>query len=622
MPHDPSIPRGRSPAPPAEPSGSPPPATSLRSSKTNGTYDVAILGTGIGGTIMGAALARGGARVLLLEQGTHPRFTIGESTIPETTIMFRILAQRYQVPEFEYLSNYHNVRAFVSSGCGVKRNFSFAYHRPGEVHRGEETTQFPTWAPPFGPDVHFFRQDVDAFMLATAIRYGATARQQVNISDIAIDASGVRMVSDKGEEFSARFVVDAGGMQAPVASKLKLRNGACPMKTNSRSIFTHMTGVRPYDEVSPSRKQHGMPSPLAQGTLHHLFPGGWVWVIPFDNHPASTSRLCSVGLNLERAAAAPKGSDPEAEFMGFIAKMPSVARQFAEARAVRNWISSDRLQYNAVRSAGERYALLPHAAAFVDPLFSSGLSITMNIINALIWRIQKALADDDFSAERFDYIDQWTRRCFEHYYDRLVSCSYTSFRSFELWNAWHRIWMLGSLYGVSGLFEVHSKFGRTGDPACFAELEHKPYRGVQAIDLDEYMALFDASAARVEAVKAGECTSAEAAGQIIELISQSGLGPAPWRLTDPKTRCPGTFTLLPMINLVAWGRFRSPPAVRKHYFLTGRAGGLISDIVKKGTEELGRVGSVGGSMLRDALLSWNIDWKTSAPHAQPLPLKD
>jgi FADH2 O2-dependent halogenase len=60
-------------------------------------------------------------------------------------------------------------------------------------------------------------------------------------------------------------------------------------------------------------------------------------------------------------------------------------------------------------------------------------------------------------------------------------------------------------------------------------------------------------------------------GQIIKLLRQSGLGPAPWKLTDTENRCPGTFTLLPMINLVAWGRIRSPPGVRKHYFRTGRS---------------------------------------------------
>src|SRR5688572_6758648 len=62
-------------------------------------YDVAILGTGIGGTLLGAILAANGQKVLLLEQGTHPRFAIGESTIPETTVLLRLMAKRYGVPE-------------------------------------------------------------------------------------------------------------------------------------------------------------------------------------------------------------------------------------------------------------------------------------------------------------------------------------------------------------------------------------------------------------------------------------------------------------------------------------------------------------------------------------------
>ena len=58
-------------------------------------YDVAILGTGIGGSILGCILAKNGLRVVMLEQQEHPRFAIGESTVPETTLLFRVLAARY-----------------------------------------------------------------------------------------------------------------------------------------------------------------------------------------------------------------------------------------------------------------------------------------------------------------------------------------------------------------------------------------------------------------------------------------------------------------------------------------------------------------------------------------------
>ncbi|HZI04587.1 MAG TPA: NAD(P)-binding protein, partial [Archangium sp.] len=95
-------------------------------------HDVAILGTGLGGTILGSILAKHGVKVLLLEQGVHPRFAIGESTIPETTFMFRLLAERYGVPEIGHLANFQRARWHVSLSCGIKRSFSFVYHREGE----------------------------------------------------------------------------------------------------------------------------------------------------------------------------------------------------------------------------------------------------------------------------------------------------------------------------------------------------------------------------------------------------------------------------------------------------------------------------------------------------------
>jgi FADH2 O2-dependent halogenase len=164
---------------------------------------------------------------------------------------------------------------------------------------------------------------------------------------------------------------------------------------------------------------------------------------------------------------------------------------------------------------------------------------------------------------------------------------------------------------VSGLFEVLSRYERRRDPAEFAAFETAPYRGVQAVDFEPYQAVFELAAREVEAVGAGVLGTHEAAGRIYEHIRASGLSPAPWRLEDAARRCPGTFTLMPMLRLVAWGRYRSPPEVRRHYFRVGRALGLLSDLARTGSREVARSGGAGASVFRDSLVSWTDEWRTA-----------
>lgn len=583
-------------------------------------YDVAILGTGIGGTLLGAILAADGQNVLLIEQGSHPRFTIGESTIPETTVLLRLMAKRYAVPEIAHFCNFHTIRAHAAPSCGVKRNFSFHHHEPGQENHPLHTNQFMTWAPPFGPDIHFFRQDTDAYMLNVAARYGAAVRQQTQIKEIRFGEDGVDLTTSTGETFRTRYVVDAGGMKAPVAQMFGLREEPSPLRTRSRTIYTHMVGVLPYDVCAAPRSEHGLPSPLAQGTLHHIFDGGWIWVIPFNNHPLSTNDLCSVGLTLDLAKHPQPDGPPEEEFWNIVRRYPSVARHFEHARPIRPWTGTGRLQYSSTSLTGDRYCLLPHAAAFVDPLFSSGLAVTMCAINSIASRLIAAHRDGDYSGERFRYVDTWTQRLYE-YYDRLVSGAYVAFRDFALWNAWHRLWMMGSLYGSAGLFEILGRYERSNDPETFALFETAPYRGLQGIDFEPLRKLFDEASLEMDAVRDEIKSPAYAAARIFELIARSGLAPDPWKLTDPDHRWAGTLTLLPTMRLVAWGRYRSPEAVRRHYFVVGRSGGLYSDLARLGMTELRRAGGAVAGVVRDALKSWNNDWRPRATQRTAEPLQ-
>ena len=114
-------------------------------------FDVAILGAGVGGSTLAAILAHHGVRVLLVEADSHPRFTIGELTIPETAGLLRLIGERYSIPEAAHLATFQSVRHHVSSACGVKRGFTFIYHREAQPQRPEEFHPVSHAWPAYGP---------------------------------------------------------------------------------------------------------------------------------------------------------------------------------------------------------------------------------------------------------------------------------------------------------------------------------------------------------------------------------------------------------------------------------------------------------------------------------------
>ena len=68
-------------------------------------FDVAIIGSGIGGSTLAAILARQGLKTVVFEAGTHPKFAVGESMILETSEVLRAMAELYDVPELAYFSS-------------------------------------------------------------------------------------------------------------------------------------------------------------------------------------------------------------------------------------------------------------------------------------------------------------------------------------------------------------------------------------------------------------------------------------------------------------------------------------------------------------------------------------
>src|SRR5947199_9521779 len=109
-------------------------------------FDVAILGSGMSGSIMAAILAKRGVSVLLLDGEVHPRFAVGESTIPHTSLLISLLAEKYDLPALDDLIDAAGLTKRVCATCGIKRHFAYVYHRPGQTYNPTDGLQFGTAA--------------------------------------------------------------------------------------------------------------------------------------------------------------------------------------------------------------------------------------------------------------------------------------------------------------------------------------------------------------------------------------------------------------------------------------------------------------------------------------------
>lgn len=291
--------------------------------------------------------------------------------------------------------------------------------------------------------------------------------------------------------------------------------------------------------------------------MHHLFDGGWMWVIPFNNYPESTSQLCSIGVSLDTRQFPKTDLTPQEEFDGILAKFPSIAQQFENARPVREWVSTGRLQYSSSRCVGDRFCLTAQAAGTIDALFSRGMSNTVDGIYSLAGLLLQALEDKNFSAERFEYVDRLQQRLLD-YNDRLVHCSYLAFSDFDLWNAWYRVWSYGGLLSVFRIKKIQDRYKETGDVAVLDEIRNPLYLGSLCPGSPQVEELFHAAASAVEAVGEGKLAAKEAAAKILSLFDQPDFIPPMFDFSKAARRYNCTFNFEGIVNLFAWSKSAKP----------------------------------------------------------------
>jgi flavin-dependent dehydrogenase len=329
--------------------------------------DVLIIGAGPSGSVAAALLARRGFKVLVLERQKFPRFSIGES----------LLACSMQLLEEAGMVDAVMARGFqFKNGAAFDRNGEFS-----EFNFVEKTSA----GYPFTFQVP--RADFDATLAAEAQRAGAEIRFEVEIT--AVDFSGAqakvtsRALDGSEQLHEPKFVLDASGFGRILPKLLDLhRPSAFPARA---AIFSHVRDNTVSGAFDRQKIRVG---------VHPTESDVWSWLIPFSNGNASVGVVSSIEHHKARTGT------PEEQYWQAIEAEPRLHALLEKAELVRP--PGEIIGYAATvtRLHGPHFALLGNAAEFLDPVFSSGVTIALKSASLAAQVLERQLRGESVDWQR------------------------------------------------------------------------------------------------------------------------------------------------------------------------------------------------------------------------------
>jgi flavin-dependent dehydrogenase len=346
-------------------------------------FDFAVAGGGPAGSSSAISLRQQGHSVVLFERETFPRFHIGESLLSTANDAFAALGVSKQIEAASFPEKW-GARLFTHDGQSG-RYVDFTCVR--------EVTRPQTY--------QVCREEFDRILLERAREVGVDVREACNVitCEFAPDAA-ILEVTSRGDaairRVRVRALVDATGRGGLLARKFNLRTEE-PRLANI-AIYSHYTNV--------PRLKAQRPDDIR---LIARSDAGWFWLIPISKE------LTSVGVVLPKALyrTLANGDSSEETLNRTISDTPIVAELMREAR--REWpvrVEKD-FSYSASAYAGDRWILAGDAGSFLDPVFSTGVSIAMESGIEAAAELHRALARNDFSAASFAAFSRRQRKRFE-----------------------------------------------------------------------------------------------------------------------------------------------------------------------------------------------------------------
>lgn len=330
---------------------------------------------------MSMILKRLGRSVLLLEKGRHPRFAIGESSTPFSNLLLERIATDFDLPFLRPLCEWGSwKRTYPSLPVGLKRGFTFYHHERGKkLGYHDRSRQLLVAASPndMAADTHWYRPEFDSFLVKKAMEIGVHYLENFKMVEMENSTPWMIRGENPEHEFFANFVIDASGSNSALARMMEIP--ILPGKLDTTAIYAHFRGVESIHAI-------GTPYPPDAAAVHHLFDGGWIWVLHFDNGITSAGAMLTRELSSELEL---RAGEESAAFGRLLQRFPSIETLFKDAQAMSPWFSIARVPFRRARMVGENWALLPSAAGFVDPLLSTGFALNLLGIKRLAENFKK-----------------------------------------------------------------------------------------------------------------------------------------------------------------------------------------------------------------------------------------
>ncbi|WP_043258418.1 tryptophan 7-halogenase [Streptomyces prunicolor] len=381
-------------------------------------YDVVVIGGGPGGSATAGLLAQRGHSVLIVEREKFPRYHIGESLITGALPTVDALGLRERLDRLGFTRKNGGTLLW---GKNTPPSTDTGTAEPEEGAPGKGTWGFRfREASEYEHSYQVRRADFDALLLGRARELGVHVLEEATVQEPVLD--GDRAVgltySLKGDATKrtvrSRMMVDASGQAHLLARHFDLVEWQEDLR--NIAVWSYLQGCTLY------KGDH------AGDILTENRPDGWFWFIPLSDGTVSVGYVTPIekykksGKSLEDLYTSELAETVE------VSKLTSTAFRASGFRTIRDW------SYTSSRFHGPGWALVGDAAAFVDPLLSTGVTLAMRGAHGLADAVDTVLRDPQSESHVLNAYEKSYRQFLDSLFDFVRFFYNRSFGKEDYWD--------------------------------------------------------------------------------------------------------------------------------------------------------------------------------------------